>query len=204
MRWLLLSICLFASAAHADSVIVQIASPEATGTTTKVSQDELIALVGTGKPGVYTFLIITPTSSGIALRECSVTVTDKAGTGGTTPTNPPVNPPTFTSRYGLEKLVREWLKNVPAESAKDAKRLSLAYATTIVQLEKGRIQSVEELQNHQRETNKILLGDSSTAWIPWGTALGTELQRLKTAGSLETLDDHKQAWMEIARGLNGE
>lgn len=200
MRWLLLSLAIAVTApAKADSVIVQIASPDASGTSTKVNQSELIALVGTGKPGTYTFLLITPTASGIALRECTVTVTDKAGTPQT-PTEP--QPPTFVSRYGLEKLVREWM---PAESAQtDAKRLSLAYATTLVQIEKGKIKTVEELQNYQRETNRILLGDKATAWTTWGMSLGTELQRLKTAGSLDTLDDHKQAWMEIARGLNGE
>lgn len=207
MRWIL-SLCLLAlsltTQSYADSVLVQIAGPEpgSTGTSTKVTQSELVALIGTGKPGTYTFLIITPTASGISLRECTFTVTDKAGTPTTTPAEP--QPPAYVSKYGLEKLVREWMKDVPAEAAKDAKRLALAYATTIVQIEKDKIKTVEELQTHQRETNKLLLGDKAVSWTTWGMSLGTELQRLKNAGLLESLDDHKQAWMEIARGLNGE
>lgn len=207
MRWIL-SLCLLvvslSQPIYADSVLVQIAGPEPglSGTSTKVTQSELVALIGTGKPGTYTFLIITPTASGIALRECTFTVTDKVGAPPTTPTDP--QPPTYVSKYGLELLVREWMRDVPAEAAKDAKRLALAYATTIVQIEKDKIKTVEELQAHQRETNKLLLGDKAVSWTTWGMSLGAELQRLKNAGLLETLDDHKQAWTEIARGLNGE
>jgi hypothetical protein len=198
-RLILIFAILFQSAAFAaDPVIIQVACPDQQGQTTKMTQADLVSLLSSGKPGSYTFLLLSVGGEGVSVRECSITIADKTDK----PAEPPAEPP-FVSQFGLEKKAVEWIRQVPADSAKYAQRLSLAYLTSVQEIDNGTLTTVEELNKAQAKTNAALLGENLAAWKPWGESCIKELDTLNKAGVLKTLEQHRQAWLEIATGLNG-
>jgi hypothetical protein len=152
------------------------------------------------RPGTFVFLEIGALQGtdkpSIEKKEHRVVVS-----GGTTltPVDPPqIDPP---SVLGLDAFVREMFQALPPERAQAAERLRMAYLLTVKGITDGTIKTVDEAKSHQRSVNQKALEGETEHWASFGSQLQSKLEELKAQGKLPTLDAHKQAYREIAKGL---
>lgn len=117
------------------------------------------------------------------------------------PTPDPVEPET---KYGLTKAARAWvMTSVDAIARPKAKALASSFRSIASAQAAGTISGLQQMLTMTRESNNAALGDSVSAWKPWGLKLNDELKRLTTGGKIASTADLAEAWLEIAAGLEG-
>jgi len=141
----------------------------------------------TGEPGLYLFIVTTPTQQ--VFRDFEIL-----------PRGPPIDPPIVSSP--LEKICRDALAmvNDPGK-AEMASRMAILYELEANSIDSGRYSTFQEMMASISEGNRAILGDSRVSWQSWREALNTGLLALKSEGKLETVKDHAVHWRGIARGL---
>jgi len=98
---------------------------------------------------------------------------------------------------GLKAKVGQWLTGVRVEDPKVKLR---AMAGVFRKLGEGDI-DVDKILEATALANSAVLGDSLKAWIPFLDKLGTELDQLAADGELETDEQYRTVWIDLAKAL---
>jgi len=88
-----------------------------------------------------------------------------------------------------------------ANKAAEAAALAGALEGTVAAANAGAIKTIDEFLAAGRDANRQALSTSSELWKPWFTNLKNECETLYSAGLLNTLEDNKTAFAELAIGL---
>lgn len=138
------------------------------------------------------------------------TPTTPPTTPTTPPTTPPTNPPTTPPAgptYGLATFARDAAGSVaPANRARVAAALSVAYTTVAGKIAAGELASVTEITTMQGLVNTSILTSekAGTAWNGFFQKLSDRLTQLGLPGLPfeEMCRNYAAAWREIAAGLD--
>jgi hypothetical protein len=163
--------------------------------------------VVTTMPGKYHIIVAVATSEGVVQKLHTVEVVwgnVKPELDKEDKVTPKPPEPIFEERLGVETKVRDWLSTVPIGRRGKQATLSLAFkeaaqrATQISDLKKVEGESRSNLSS---DLVREALGTEAANWSTFFNSLGIELAQLEVDGKLNTLDDFKQAWLEISEGL---
>ncbi len=161
------------------------------------------------KPGKYTFILSVCEKDDDEIEHITHEVTVEGATISP-PKPPPVDPPTVDPpiippvdppvvpgvRFGLDVLMKA-AAEANGNGPPDSKLLAGAYRSIAVQTHAN----VQAMATAQKNLNRQVLGDRTSAWAAWGKVLSKALSDLQKAGKLITLEQHVIAWKEIAAGL---
>jgi len=98
---------------------------------------------------------------------------------------------------GLRGRVGRWL--VPVQTPKKAGTLK-AMAGVFRKLA-GQPTTVDKMLEATALANSAVIGDEITAWVPFLDKLGNELDDLVENKKLETIEQYKATWLEVADAL---
>ena len=109
------------------------------------------------------------------------------------------NDPTPPTPKNLTSKVRRWVKDVEDYDGKETHAAALA--AVFRKLATAEDVSVDDMLEATATANTAVLGDNLEQWIPLLKPLGTELDAITEAGGLETREDYKTVWINIAEGI---
>jgi hypothetical protein len=95
--------------------------------------------------------------------------------------------------------VRRWAKGVGAYEAR--KVHALALAGVFRKLAEAEDVTVEDMLDATATANSAVLGDDLDKWLPLLEPLGEELDVLMEEGQLETREQYRSVWTDIADGI---
>jgi len=105
-------------------------------------------------------------------------------------------------KFKLASKAAIWSSTITsANKAAEAAALAGALEGTVAAANAGAIKTIDEFLSAGRDANRQALGTSSELWKPWFTSLKIECEALYSAGLLNSLDDNKTAFTELAMGL---
>lgn len=122
------------------------------------------------------------------------------------PPSPGPGPPTPTPLPELGEKARQW-KSLVTDPAKGATAKSLAgsFRSIAAAIAAGVLTRPEDIVRATLESNYVALGGKGSAthaaWQPFFSALNLELNTRSQAGMLKTPESHRQAWVDLAAGL---
>lgn len=161
------------------------------------NQKEVFAILLDLDNGQYFISFANPTSHGV-----------KTLTAGDLPAPPdpkpgPVNPDLPAGPLGLIKSSYEWTSVVDAKFIAQAKPLASSFRATAAQIAAGTLTKPADILAASKTSNNTALGspDAINAWKPWAVKLQEALTKLNTDKKLNTSEDYKEAFNEIAQGL---
>lgn len=122
------------------------------------------------------------------------------------PTPPTPNPPgpLPDGRFRLANSAAIWVTTlVPTPARRKASGIAANFAAKASAIGAGTLTDPAKILAETRAGNNAALGDAASieAWKPFGTALEKELKRLHDAGELRVAVDYRDAWLEIAQGV---
>jgi hypothetical protein len=115
--------------------------------------------------------------------------------------NPSPPRPVPDGRFGLAAKAAEWAKEVPQPARGKAAALAGSFRAVAAAIAAGTITSAEAIIQRTRESNVAALAEQRAAWSGWLETLRQELNGLAKSGRLKSLEDHAEAWRELATGL---
>lgn len=157
-------------------------------------------------------LILSPKSEGVhriivwtvGEREYGTLIID--ATGGVAPIPPTPKPPTPTpipdGKFGLIKVSRDGLAGVAVDKRGQAIALAGVQRSHASAIAAGAFPSAAKILEGWRTANNGVV--NGTDWASWGTLVSARLQKLYTDGLLKTNADWKEAFDEVATGLDGK
>lgn len=105
-------------------------------------------------------------------------------------------------RFKLASKAVIWSSTITsANKTAEAAALAGALEGTVAAANAGAIKTIDDFLSAGRDANRQALGTSSELWKPWFISLKNECDALYSAGSLNSLDDNKTAFIELAMGL---
>lgn len=109
-------------------------------------------------------------------------------------------------KFGLANATAAWVvSQVKVESRSKAKALADSFRQMVKTIASSQAAGVawdrEAILDATTKQNSEALGDQRDSWLEWATSLQVRLDQLYAAGSLKSADDYKQAFAEIAIGL---
>lgn len=155
----------------------------------------LIPVTGV-KPGRYRFVAVGASAKGEQVRVDFVVVV-----GDPILPEPPGPVPLPDGKFGLVKVSRDGLSRV-TPLAGDRDKLAKAQRALASAVAAGGLTTPFSILNAWREGNNAAV--TATVWAPWGTQVGTALNKLFTDGKLKDKGDWAAAFEEIALGLEGK
>lgn len=135
------------------------------------------------------------TDGTLTLKTCYLVVGDSVD-----PPTPPV-PPTPDPLTGLAKLAHDWAATLPDAAKMKAPALAASFEGIASQMAAGTLKFADEIIKSTAEANRAALGDKRENWVVWAQKLQAHLNAESAAGRLKTVDEHRTAWLEIAKGL---
>jgi hypothetical protein len=179
----------------------------------KGNRRDVIALFVAEKPGRYEVAVAAVGSSGVdnkpkvAVAVWAVNVLAPPSPNPPPPPTPPAPPPPSppspsASKYNLEAVVAAAAPQITiiGQARSDAAS-SLASSFRAMAAQSKSYTDVQSFVTATGDNNRRVLGATYTALKPVLSALDQRLGALAQAGTLATVDDHVEAWAEIARGL---
>lgn len=144
-----------------------------------------------GTSGDYVFVIAAAKGGQVSIAEHVVTVV-----GGVDPGPPSPDSGTFAER--LRRAVA-----LVKDEAKAEHLASLAgtFKTVASMIGAGVLTDVDEIVTATANLNTEALGDAHAAWQPVRDLLNAEMSARAEAGTLESVEQHRLAWLEIAQLL---
>jgi hypothetical protein len=180
----------------------------------KGNRRDVIALFVAEKPGRYEVAVAAVGSSGVdnkpkvAVAVWAVNVLAPPSPSPLPPAPPapqPIPPPPpspSASKYNLEAVVAAAAPQITiiGQARTDAAS-SLASSFRAMAAQSKSYTDVQSFVTATGDNNRRALGATYVALKPVLSALNQRLAALVQAGTLATVDDHVEAWAEIARGL---
>jgi hypothetical protein len=175
----------------------------------KGNRRDVIALFVAEKPGRYEVAVAAVGSAGVdnkpkvAVAVWAVNVLAPPAPPAPQPIPPPVPPPSpSASKYNLEAVVAAAVPQITiiGQARTDAAS-SLASSFRAMAAQSKSYTDVQSFVTATGDNNRRALGATYAALKPVLSALNQRLAALVQAGTLATVDDHVEAWAEIARGL---
>lgn len=133
-----------------------------------------------------------------------VAVVEAGAPPGPTPPTPNPPAPLPDGRFQLANSTAIWVASlVPTSARSRATALAASFRANASAIGAGTLLEPERILAETRKSNNLALGSAEMieAWKPFGSALEKELARLHAAGALRVAGDYKDAWLEIALGL---
>jgi hypothetical protein len=109
------------------------------------------------------------------------------------------DPPPPPGPEGLGTKVRRWTKAVG--EYKTRKVHALAVAAVFRKLANAEEVTVDAMLDATATANSAILGEDLEKWFPLLEPLGEELDALMEDGKLETREQYKTVWLQIADGI---
>lgn len=131
----------------------------------------------------------------LTLKTCYLVVGDSVS-----PPTPPV-PPAPDPLTGLAKLVHDWAATLPDDAKAKAPALAASFESIASQMAAGTLKFADEIIKATAEANRTALGDKRDNWVVWAQQLQKHLNAESQAGRLKTVEEHRAAWLDIAKGL---
>lgn len=150
------------------------------------------------KPGSYTLTLFVSNCEGQAFEKRTFTVldTDDCPDVPDTPNQPTPDDPTLS---GLAKTAYDLaISNVEQKYRGDAGKLAGVYSRTAGD---STIKNPQALADQTVVEIKTALGANTTAWKPWHEAMNEALRQEVSRGKLVTITQYREAWKQIANGL---
>ena len=155
-------------------------------------------------PGSYTIVLGVSSPEGISLTKWGITV------GGDIPKpNPKPNPnpepepyKPVKSKYGLVEIVRVAKRKVPSPASNRIQAVADAFESVASQVGAGAITTIPNMFQANKEETGEAIGEYRDEWTPTMDAIKNALSNLNTKGELQSLDQHREAWLEISQGFN--
>lgn len=178
--------------------------------TSRVWPDKTKILFGTGSKNL-TYVVILNTSYVFGERDpqgnienivqkTSVTMANVKVGGGTTETS-------SNDLSGLSRLAYEWTYEVTktenynkSQLMIDAGKLSESFRTISNEIKSGALTDVGSIIKRTKENNDSTI-ENRNEWLPWFTKMSEHLQTSYNNGTIKSLDDFSEAWLEISKGL---
>ena len=157
-------------------------------------------------PGKYIVVLAASSADGVQLAKWTVVVAGDRPEPQPKPNpnpKPKPEPQPTPSKYGLVEVARGAVALVPAESRGKSAALADAFDSVASQIAAGALRTVEAIIDSNRIQSKAALGDDYDAWKPATTTISKAVGELAADGKLKTLEQHQEAWEEIAKGLRG-
>lgn len=164
-----------------------------------------------GAPGKYELKVLMVGPSGDDRRPFNLTKLKRfiEIEGAVDPVPPPPGPrplPLPDGKFGLANSTAAWVvSQVKVESRSKAKALADSFRQMVKTIASSQAAGVawdrEAILDATTKQNSEALGDQRDSWLEWATSLQVRLDQLYAAGSLKSADDYKQAFTEIAVGL---
>lgn len=136
-----------------------------------------------------------------------VSVVSGGGPPDPDPAPPPPPPPPPTpgpTKFGLVNAVRAWAAaHVPPANRPQARALADSFRAVDAAIAAGTLRDAAAILHETREGNGRALGGAREAWMPFFRAMEGELRRHHDSGALRTPADYREAWIEVAVGLEG-
>lgn len=115
--------------------------------------------------------------------------------------------PDNPSLTGLSRMAYEWVAQVDRtnyseiEIKADAAKLADSFRDIVTLIDNGTLISIGAILNQTKENNDATITNRNE-WLPWFTKMSTFLQSSYSNGSIKTIAQFKQAWIDIANGLD--
>ena len=159
--------------------------------------------------GDYTFVVACALNGTVDVKTVILKVVSSIPGPTPTPTptptpnpTPPIPvPPTPTSTIGAK--IAAWAGDVTAATKKaDAIKLAVSFDTVAASIGTPSGPSTpEEIVAKTAASNRVALGTTLSAWVPFLTNLQAELKARAEAGTLVTPEQHAATWKDIANAL---
>lgn len=135
-----------------------------------------------------------------------VAIVEAGSPPGPTPPPPTPNPPAPLpdGRFKLSNSTAIWVTSlVPMSARSRASSLAASFRANASAIAAGTLAEAEQILAETKKSNNLALGSTEmiAAWKPFGATLEKELARLHAADELRVASDYKDAWLEIALGL---
>jgi len=150
------------------------------------------------KPGSYTLTLFVSNCEGQAFEKRTFTVLDTDDCPDT-PVPPDQPDPDEPELSGLAKTSYDLaVSKVEQKYRGDAGKLATVYSRTAGD---STIKSPQALADQTVVEIKSVLGANTTAWKPWHEAMNEALKQEVSRGKLVTISQYRDAWQQIAKGL---
>lgn len=157
----------------------------------EVIEDGRRAFFSSRVPGSYLFIVAGAKGDTALLTHHTIVVAgDVPGPG------PGPNPPAVKT---LAEQVTDAVKALPDYEGKATHVKGVAQVFR--KMAEGSDISVDQILEATAVANSAVLGDKLEAWIPVLDKLGVLLDAMVDGGKLNTRDEYKATWLEIAKGL---
>jgi hypothetical protein len=114
----------------------------------------------------------------------------------------PLPPDPAPGRFGLTKEVMEWVtSSVSTEDRSMSGELAKSFRTIQSAMAAGTLKQPAEILRETLQSNNRALGSRVEGWRGWGSRLESRLSQLHAESKLRTVEDYREAWGEIAAGL---
>jgi hypothetical protein len=155
-----------------------------------------LTLILRPKPGNYVLFIAISNMEGLATKSWYFTITPKDGSD---PDPGPDPEPPRPEGLGLIKIISDAVrKEVTPDKFYLLKDVASIYRTVA----NGSYTNVNQMVTDTRNKTQNALGDNRDVWIPIvKDYLGPKLNELGKDKKLETIEQNKKAWIEIAKGI---
>lgn len=154
----------------------------------------------TSVPGTWHVFLAIGSDAGVAILRHTIVIS------GDSPIAPVIPRPIEPKPVDPKPTLPEFAALVATWDAPSVKRAELAAAFDGVaaKASAGVYSDVQAMTSASTAANREVLQNDIAAWQTWFAKLSQALQNLAAEGKLRSIDDHANAWRDIARGLRRE
>lgn len=164
-------------------------------------RDSKAAVVMAGRSGRYRLLAYGALGDAPS-RPAITTVVVGEVPPGPGPGPGPTPPPVPDGKYGILRISHDRASEVDrALLPVDVPRLAAAQRSVASGIDAGAYVTAAAILDAWRSANRTALPSTQTAWLPWGTAVGSRIKTLNESGNLTTPATWAEMFREVADGL---
>lgn len=120
------------------------------------------------------------------------------------PVKPDNPPPKVDEKYGFITLAKKWVSEMPEPQRAKKSEVSDVFASVSAQIAAGTIKDMDEIISKTAANIRTKIPSQSDRDI-WNkgfmTKMSAQLEELDSQGKLNTLDNYRECWAEISKGL---